>query len=99
VRAYRDARPLTVLLFIVGLLVAGTALAREMVARFGFLVERQVILVVWLVGLLVGTAIFAWVARRSVCRAESARAFWLLGLTAVALASPLLMILLQHPSP
>jgi hypothetical protein len=99
VRGYRDAQPVGVLLFIVGLLVAGTALAREMVARFGFLVERQAILVVWLVGLLVGTAIFAWVARQSVRRAESVRAFWLLGLTAVGLASPLLMILLQHPSP
>jgi hypothetical protein len=98
-KGYRDAQPVAVLLFIVGLLVAGTALAREMVARSGFLVERPAILVVWLVGLLVGTAIFAWVARRSVRRAESARAFWLLGLTAVALASPLLMIMLQHPSP
>src|SRR5690242_18166946 len=97
--AYRDARPLAVLLLIAGVLVGGIALAREVIWRAGFLVERPTIVVVWLVGLLLGAVVFGWATSRSVRQASSARSLWLLALTVVVLASPLLLILLQHPSP
>jgi hypothetical protein len=96
---YRDARPLVVLLLIAGVLVGGTALAREVIWRAGFLVERPTIVVVWLVGLLLGAAVFGWATSRSVRQAGSARSLWLLAVTVGVLASPLLLILLQHPSP
>lgn len=98
-KTYREVRPLALLLIIAGFLLGGTALAREVIGRAGFLVERPAIVVVWLVGLLVGTAVFGWVTRRFVRQAESVRSLGLLGLTAGVLASPLLLILLQHPSP
>jgi len=81
------------------LLLVGTALAREMIGQAGFLVERPAIVVVWLVGLLVGAAVFGWLARRFLRQAESAPSLCVLGVSAGVLASPLLLILLQHPSP
>src|SRR5438105_1728942 len=68
--AYRDARPLAVLLIIAGALVGGTALAREVIGGAGFLVERPAIVVVWLVGLLLGPAVFGWTTSRSGRQAE-----------------------------
>jgi len=97
--AYRDARPLAVLLLIAGALVGGTALAREVIGGAGFLVERPAIVVVWLIGLLLGAAVFGWTTSRSIRQAGSVRSLWLLALTVGVLASPLLLILLQHPSP
>jgi hypothetical protein len=73
--------------------------AREISAHAGFLVERQVVLLVWLGGLVIAAAIFAYIVRRSLRRADSASSRWLLVATALILASPLGLMLLQHPAP
>jgi hypothetical protein len=73
--------------------------AREISAHAGFLVERQVVLLVWLGGLVIAAAIFASIVRRSLRRADSASSRWLLVATALILASPLGLMLLQHPAP
>src|SRR5207253_4718077 len=65
----------------------------------GFLVERPVVLLVWLVGLLLVATLLAWVSRSAIRRADTSVSLWLLILAAVALASPLLLTLQQHPSP
>jgi hypothetical protein len=98
-RAYRAVVPLAILLLLVGILVTGTALIRELIGRAGFLAEREAILAVWLAGLLIGATTFGWVARRTLRTADSALSLWILAATAGVLASPLLLILLQDPSP
>lgn len=80
------------------LLIAIAALTRAISARAGFLVEREVVLQVWLVGLLIVSAIFARVVRRSMRRDDSPSSLWLMALTGLALASPLALMLLQHPA-
>jgi len=57
------------------------------------------VLFVWLGGLLVASVVFGWIVRRSVRRADSSSSGLLLVATALALASPLALMLLQHPSP
>jgi hypothetical protein len=79
-------------------LIALATVARIVTARAGFLVEQQVVLFVWLVGLLAAGAVFAWVARRSWRRDDSPSSLWLMTLTMLALASPLALMLLQHPA-
>jgi hypothetical protein len=79
-------------------LIALATVARIVTARAGFLVEQQVVLFVWLVGLLLAGAVFAWVARRSWRRDDSPSSLWLMTLTMLALASPLALMLLQHPA-
>jgi len=98
-RAVRAALPLVVVLVLAAALLAVAAAAREISARAGFLVERPAVLVVWLIGLLVAAGLIAWVSRAALRRADSSVSLWLLVLTAVALASPLLLTLQQHPSP
>lgn len=98
-RAFRAGLPLVVVLALAAALLAITTVAREITARAGFLVERELVLVVWLVGLFVGAPVIAWVSRAALRRADSALSLWLLILTAVVLASPLLLTLQQHPSP
>ena len=88
-----------VLIALAILLIAMTAVARAISAIAGFLVEREVVLEVWLVGLLIASAIFARVARRSMRRDDSTSSLWLMALTGLALASPLALMLLQRPSP
>ncbi len=51
-RAVRAGLPLLVVLALAAALLAITTVARETSARAGFLVERPVVLLVWLVGLL-----------------------------------------------
>ena len=98
-RRLRGAQPMLVLIVLVALLTGLTVIAREISARAGFLVERPVVFFVWLGGLLIASVVFAWVARRSVRRADSASSGLLLVATALALASPLALMLLQHPAP
>jgi hypothetical protein len=99
VRSLRAAQPILVLLALVALLAGLTVIAREISARAGFLVERPIVLLVWLGGLLIASAFFAWVVRRSIRRADSTSSGVLLIATALALASPLALMLLQHPAP
>jgi hypothetical protein len=98
-RAVRAGLPLIVLLGLAAALVAITTGAREISARAGFLVERQVVLLIWLVALILAAALIAWVGRAALRRADSAVSLWLLMLAAIVLASPLLLTLQQHPSP
>jgi len=98
-RRLRAAQPMLVLIALAALLVVLTVIARELSARAGFLVERPVVLVVWLGGLLIASVVFGWVVRRSVRRADSTSSGLLLVATALALASPLALMLLQQPSP
>ena len=98
-RSLRAAQPLLILIALVAILVGLTIGAREISAHAGFLVERQVVLLVWLGGLVIAAAIFAYLVRRSLRRADSASSRWLLVATALILASPLSLTLLQHPAP
>ena len=98
-RRLRAAQPMLVLIALAALLIVLTVIARELSARAGFLVERPVVLFVWLGGLLIASVVFGWVVRRSVRRADSTSSGLLLVATALALASPLALMLLQRPSP
>jgi hypothetical protein len=98
-RRLRAAQPMLVLIALAALLTVLTVIARELSARAGFLVERPVVLFVWLGGLLIASVVFGWVVRRSVRRADSTSSGLLLVATALALASPLALMLLQQPSP
>ena|SRR2546426_1016224 len=98
-RAFRTGLPLAVVLALAAALLAIATVARVISARAGFLVERPAVLIVWLVGLLVAAGLIAWVSRVALRRADSSVSLWLLVLAAVALASPLLLTLQQHPSP
>ena len=98
-RRLRAAQPLLILIVLVVVLMGLTIGAREISAHAGFLVERQVVLLVWLGGLVIAAAIFAYIVRRSLRRADSASSRWLLVATALILASPLGLMLLQHPAP
>ena len=92
-RRLRAAQPMLVLIALAALLIVLTVIARELSARAGFLVERPVVLFVWLGGLLIASVVFGWVVRRSVRRADSTSSGLLLVATALALASPLALML------
>src|SRR5437899_8634176 len=97
-RAVRGGLPLVVVLALAAALLAIATIARVISARAGFLVERSAVLLVWLVALLLAAALIAWLSRAALRRADSSVSLWVLVLTALALASPLLLILVQHPS-
>ena len=98
-RILRAAQPILILIVLVALLVGLTIIARLISGHAGFLVERQVVLVVWLSGLVIAGAVFATLVGRSIRRADSPSSRWLLVATALVLTSPLALSLLQHPSP
>jgi hypothetical protein len=99
VRALRAVQPLVVALVLIAVTLGLTAAARELSAGAGFLVERPVVVLVWLAGLLVSAAIFVITARWSLRRADSWLSLWPLAVTAIILGTPLLLGLLQHPAP
>ncbi|MEA2668214.1 MAG: hypothetical protein QOJ33_1148 [Chloroflexota bacterium] len=94
----RALQPLVALIALAFVLIALATLARSVSASAGFLVERQVVLLVWLAGLVLAGAIFTWIARRSWRRNDSPSSLWLMTVTVLALASPLALMLLQHPA-
>ena len=94
----RALQPLVALIGLAILLIALATVARTVSARAGFLVERQLVLLVWLAGLVVAGAVFAWIARRSWRRDDSPLSLPLMTVTMLVLASPLALILLQHPA-
>lgn len=98
-KTLRAVQPTVVLIVLASLLIGLTSVARAISARAGFLVERPIVLLVWLAGLLIASAVFAWVARRSMRRDSSRSGLLLMMLTVLALASPFVLILLQHPAP
>jgi uncharacterized membrane protein len=99
VKALRPFQPLASLLGLVALLVVLVTTVRVISAGAGFLVERQLVFLVFLAGLLLVSAVFAWVVRRSMRRDVSRSALLVTALTAILLASPLALMLLQHPAP
>ena len=94
----RALQPLVALFGLAILLIALTTVARTISATAGFLVERQVVLLVWLAGLAAGAAVFAWIARQSLRRDDSPSSRWFMTVAVLVLASPLLLMLLQHPA-
>ncbi|MDQ6712509.1 MAG: hypothetical protein M3Z28_04900 [Candidatus Dormibacteraeota bacterium] len=98
-KALRALQPLVALMGLATLLIAVVTAVRAISARAGFLVERQIVLYVWLAGLVIVSGVFAWVVRRSMRRDPSRWGLPVMGLTVLVLAAPLALMLLQHPSP
>jgi 4-amino-4-deoxy-L-arabinose transferase-like glycosyltransferase len=98
VKLPRALQPLVALIALAIVLIALATVARAVSASAGFLVERQVVLMVWLAGLVLAGAIFGWIARCSWRRDDSPSSLWLKTVTVLALASPLALMLLQHPA-
>ena len=98
-RSLRATPPILVLFVLVALLVVITVITREISAHAGFLVERQIVLLVWLAGLLIAGVVFAWSVRRAMRRDASRSGLLLMVVTVLLLASPLSLSLLQHPAP
>jgi hypothetical protein len=98
-RTIRAVAPPLTLLIGLTLLVLITAAARFLlIAGPGFLFERNAVLVIWLLGMAL-VALATGLAARAVLRKNTSSAtLGLLILTAALLASPLLLVLLQHPS-
>jgi hypothetical protein len=92
-------QPTVVLIALAVVLIAIITIVRAVSASAGFLVERPVVFLVWLAGLLIAATVFAWVARRSLRRNDSPSRRWFTVLTVLVLASPLALMLLQHPAP
>jgi hypothetical protein len=99
VRALRPLQPLAVLIALATVLIGVITIARAISATAGFLVERQVVFLVWIAELLIAGVVFAWVARRSLQRDTSRAGLVLTATTVLVLASPLALMLLQHPAP
>jgi hypothetical protein len=99
VKALRALQPIIALVGLAIILVALVTIARAISAPAGFLVERQIVLLVWLVGLVIGATVFAWVVRRSMQRDKSGSGLLVIAFTVLVLASPLTLMLLQHPAP
>jgi uncharacterized membrane protein HdeD (DUF308 family) len=97
-RSVRAAQPIIALVGLVALLVVLVTVVRVISARAGFLVERPIVFLFWLAGLLIATAVFTLVVRRSMRRDASRSSLLVLTLTVLALASPLALMLLQHPA-
>jgi len=91
-------RPLLALIGLASLLIALAGVARAVSGSAGFLVERQVVLLVWLAALVIAGAVFTWIARRSWRGDDSPLSLWLMVASMLALASPLALMLLQHPA-
>jgi uncharacterized membrane protein HdeD (DUF308 family) len=98
-RRLRAAQPLIALLGLATILVALVTIVRAISAHAGFLVERQVVFLVWLGGLLIVSVVLTWVVRHSLRRDASRSGLLLMGLTGLVLASPLALMFLQHPAP
>ena len=95
----RAAQPIIALAGLAALLIALVTVVREISARAGFLVERPIVFLFWLGALLIAAAVFAWVIRRSMRRDASRSSVLVMTVTVLALASPLALMLLQHPAP
>jgi hypothetical protein len=96
----RPLLPTAVLIGLAVLLIAMITIVRVISAGAGFLVERQVVLLVWLVGLLGASVVFAWVVRGALRRDQpSGSGLFLMVLTVLVMVSPLAMMFLQHPAP
>ena len=103
--------PLGLLIVIVAVTVALTALARQLFVGSGFFAQQQAAVIVLIAGLLLACIVYAvalWRTLRSVSiwqqeekRAQASAALWVLGATALIVVVPVLLVLLlpQHPAP
>lgn len=98
-RMLRPFQPAAALIALAVALIVGIAIVRGISGGAGFLVERQIVFVAWLGGLLIGSAVFAWVVQRAMRRDASRLGLLVMALTVLVLASPLTLMLLQHPAP
>jgi len=98
VKTIQAFQPLVALIGLAALLIALVTVAQAVSCLAGFLVERQVVLIVWLAGLLIASVVFAWVVRRTLRRDASRSSLLVMTLTVLGLASPLALMLLQHPA-
>jgi hypothetical protein len=99
VRALRPAAPLLTIVGLMAALVVFTAAAGVIIRSVaGFLAERDLVMAIWLAGLAIVALISGLTIRASLRRAPTPGSILLLWLTAIVLASPLLLVLLQHPS-
>jgi hypothetical protein len=98
-KALRVLQPLIWLIALVTLLIVFVTVVRVISASAGFLVERPTVFLVWLGGLLIVSAVFARVVRSGMRRDASWSGLLVMALTVLVLASPLALMLLQHPAP
>lgn len=103
--------PLALLIAAVATTIALTTLARLVSAPAGFLVWQWIVAGVWVVGLVISTAVFLYAAFRVLRRAkgwqrdgqfsQASGTFWALGVTALLVLLPLLVAFVfpQHPAP
>jgi hypothetical protein len=101
--------PLALLVVIVAIALAVTALIRQFFASSGFFVEQQVVLITLLTGLIIALVIFvvaivltlrriaAW--QKSDAKKPSNAALWALGIIAFIVFLPILLAILLPQSP
>jgi hypothetical protein len=105
------AAPLLLTLVVGALMVGLTTLARIVATPLGFLAWEPIVIVIWVVGLLITTAVYAigmmraWRRARGWQAAGLARratgAWWALGVVALLTLLPVIVALAlpQHPAP
>lgn len=101
--------PLGLLVTVVGITIALTALARQMFEGAGFFAQQQAAVIVLIVGLILAIAVFAvaiWRVLRRVAAwqlsgAKASATLWALSATALIVVLPVVLALLlpQHPAP
>ena len=103
--------PLGLLIVLVAITIALTALARQLLVGSGFFAQQQASLIVLIAGLLLACAIYVvalWRTLHNVGiwqqeekRVQASAALWALGATALIVVIPVLLAVLlpQHPAP
>lgn len=103
--------PLGLLIVLVAITIALTALARQLFVGSGFFAQQQASLIVLIAGLLLACAIYVvalWRTLHNVRiwqqeekRVQASAALWALGATALIVVIPVLLAVLlpQHPAP
>jgi hypothetical protein len=103
--------PLGLLIVLVAITIALTALARQLFVGSGFFAQQQASLIVLIAGLLLACAIYVVALWRTLHRVgiwqqeekrvQASAALWALGATALIVIIPVLLAVLlpQHPAP
>jgi hypothetical protein len=103
--------PLWLLIVLVAITIALTALARQLFASSGFFAQQQASLILLIAGLLLGCAIYVVALWRTLYsmgiweqeekRVQASAALWAFGAAALIVVIPVLLAVLlpQHPAP
>lgn len=103
--------PLILLVIIVVIALAGTALVRQLFAPAGFFAQQQAAVITLVVGLVIALVVYVGTIVRALRRVAtwqqqgatkpSRAALWSLGITALIVVLPVLLaiVLPQHPAP